>query len=89
MRHWSALAGLPVLAVDYEDTVAQPEAMLARVRAFIGMTDTEPQAADAGRRQAIVTASTWQARQPIYRHAVERWRNYAPHLPEMLSAFPD
>ena len=88
MRHWSRQAGLPVLAVDYEDTVAQPEAVLARVRGFIGMADAETQPTDAGRRQAIVTASTWQARQPIYRHAVERWRGYAAHLPEMLRAFP-
>ena len=89
MRHWSAQAGLPVLAVDYEDTVAHPEAALARVREFVGLTDAEPAAADAGRRQSIVTASTWQARQPIYRHAVERWRGYASHLPELMQAFPD
>jgi tetratricopeptide (TPR) repeat protein len=89
MRHWSAQAGLPVLAVDYEDVVAQPEAMLARVSGFLGLAQTETQAADVGRRQSIVTASTWQARQPIYRHAIERWRGYADHLPEMLRAFPD
>ncbi len=89
MRHWSAQAGLPVLAIDYEDTVAQPEAVLARVRDFIGMPDIPAPAEDGARRQAIVTASTWQARQPIYRHAVERWRGYEAHLPEMLRAFPD
>ena len=89
MQHWSAQAGLPVLAVDYEDTVAQPEAALARVREFVGMSDAEPPAADAARRQSIVTASTWQARQPIYSHAVERWRGYASHLPELMRAFPD
>ena len=89
MRHWSAQAGLPVLAVDYEDTVAHPDAVLARVREFVGLADAEPPAADAGRRQSIVTASTWQARQPIYSHAVERWRGYASHLPELMRAFPD
>ena len=89
MRHWSAQGGLPVLAVDYEDTVANPEAVLARVREFVGMADADAPATDACRRQSIVTASTWQARQPIYRHAVERWRGYAPHLPELLQAFPD
>ena len=88
VRHWIE-AGVPVLAVDYEDTVAQPEATLARVRAFVGLADDGTPAPDAGRRQAIVTASTWQARQPIYRHAVERWRNYEAQLPEMMSAFPD
>ena len=89
MRHWSGQAGLPVLAVDYEDTVANPEAMLARVRDFVGMADAEAPAVDATRRQSIVTASTWQARQPIYSHAVERWRGYASHLPELMRAFPD
>ena len=89
MRHWSAQAGLPVLAVDYEDTVAHPDAVLARVREFVGMADAEPTTSDAGRRQSIVTASTWQARQPIYSHAVERWRGYASHLPELMRAFPD
>ena len=89
MRHWSTQAGLPVLAVDYEDTVANPEAVLARVRDFAGMADAEAPAADAARRQSIVTASTWQARQPIYSHAVERWRGYESHLPELMRAFPD
>ena len=87
MRHWTQ-GGVPVLAVDYEDTVAQPDAVLARVRAFLGIAEAESHIADAGRRQAIVTASTWQARQPIYGHAVERWRRYEPHLPELMRAFP-
>jgi tetratricopeptide (TPR) repeat protein len=89
MRHWSARHGLPVLTIDYEDTVAQPDAVLARVRAFVGMGEAATLDSDPGRRQSIVTASTWQARQPIYRHAVERWRHYADHLPELLDAFPD
>ena len=89
MRHWSEQAGVPVLAVDYEDVVARPEALLARVRGFVGLGDGATPGADDGRRQAIVTASTWQARQPVYAHAVERWRNYAAHLPELLDAFPD
>ena len=89
MRHWSAHAGLPVLAVDYEDTVVHPEATLARVREFVGLGSVEASNAAAGSRQAIVTASTWQARQPIYRHAVERWRPYGVHLPELMEAFPD
>ena len=88
MRHWMP-AGVPVLPVAYEDVVAQPEAMLARVRAFVGLGEAAPSVADGGRRQSIVTASTWQARQPVYANAVERWRNYETQLPELLDAFPE
>jgi hypothetical protein len=29
-------------------------------------------------RDPVKTASHWQARQPIYRSSVERWRRYEP-----------
>ena len=32
----------------------------------------------------IITASLWQARQPVYTGSVERRRHYAPYLPELL-----
>jgi hypothetical protein len=31
----------------------------------------------------------WQVRQPVYTHAVERWRAYAPYLPELAALFAD
>jgi hypothetical protein len=38
----------------------------------------------------VSTASKWQARQPIYRTSVERWRHYEPWLGELreLAAGP-
>jgi hypothetical protein len=33
--------------------------------------------------EAIGTASLWQARQPVYRSSIGRWRHYAPHVPEL------
>lgn len=38
--------------------------------------------------RAVQTPSRWQVRQPIYEKSVERWRHYAPHLPELERAFP-
>ncbi len=36
------------------------------------------------RNQRVVrTASLWQARQPVYRSSVARWRNYEPWLGEL------
>src|SRR5260370_39876983 len=33
-------------------------------------------------RRPVKTASMWQARQPVYRTSVERWRRYEPWLGE-------
>ena len=33
----------------------------------------------------IRTASLTQVRQPLYRHSVERWRNYLPALQELFT----
>lgn len=44
--------------------------------------DKKPRTADAP-RDAIATASVWQARQGVYASSVGRWKAYAPLLPEM------
>jgi hypothetical protein len=36
-------------------------------------------------QRVVRTASIWQARQPVYRTSVERWRNYEPWLGELAS----
>ena len=36
----------------------------------------------------IYTVSSWQARQPIYRSSVERWRHYEPWLGELRELLP-
>jgi hypothetical protein len=35
-------------------------------------------------QRTVVTASTWQVRQPIYTRSVARWRNYEKHLGPLL-----
>jgi hypothetical protein len=40
-------------------------------------------------RRTINTASLWQARQPIYRTSVERWRRYEPWLGELRELAPE
>jgi len=37
--------------------------------------------------EAVATASVWQVRQPVYASSVERWRRYAPYLPELETLF--
>lgn len=87
LRHWRDVLPLPWLEVDYArlvDDTARVDAELAR---FLGLP---PPAAgdDAAAATAITSASLWQARQPVYRHALGRGERFAALLPELRAAFP-
>jgi tetratricopeptide (TPR) repeat protein len=87
MAHWHATLQLPVFELAYERLVERPADMLRQAGEFLGLTahdllDSRPDASSA-----IGTASVWQARQPIHRGAVGRWREFAPWLPELTDHF--
>jgi tetratricopeptide (TPR) repeat protein len=90
MTHWRARLPLAILDVDYECFVAEPQAQRHRLEEFLGLpARVDGDATDHGNIQSITTASVWQVRQPVYTHAVERWRRYAPYLPELATLFPE
>lgn len=83
MKHWQAVLSLPIYELDYETLVARPDEAIEDVLRFLGL-DSRARMVDAAPGcQAIGTASLWQARQPIYKTSVGRWRSYAPYLPEL------
>jgi tetratricopeptide (TPR) repeat protein len=88
MAHWRATLPLAILDVAYEDLVADPAAQFDRLAEFLDLSDG-PVAAndDIASPQVISTASVWQARQPVYTHAVGRWRRYAEFVPELTTMF--
>ena len=81
MEHWrGVLSSDRFIEIDYEGLVADPEAVARRLVAFCGL-EWDKACLDFHRaNRPIATASAWQARQPIYRSSVERWRNYEPWL---------
>jgi tetratricopeptide (TPR) repeat protein len=90
MEHWRAV--LPsdrFLDVDYEDATAAPEETARRLIAFTGLEWDDACLRPEKNPDAVKTASTWQARQPIYRTSVERWRHYEPWIGELRDLLPD
>ena len=84
MDHWKAALTVPILDVDYEHLVIDTEPTARRLVEFCGV-DWEPACAEFYlAERGISTPSRWQVRQPIYRHAVGRWRNYEKHLAPLL-----
>jgi tetratricopeptide (TPR) repeat protein len=81
MQHWDAV--LPagrVLALRYEDMVADLEGQARRMLAYLDLPW------DAGcldfhrNSRAVRTASAAQVNQPIYTSSVARWRHFETHL---------
>jgi tetratricopeptide (TPR) repeat protein len=90
MAHWrSVLPPDRLLEVDYEDVTANPDGAARRLIAFCGL-EWDPACARPDQNAAVVTtANTWQARQPVFRSSVGRWRRYEPWLGELLQLLPE
>jgi tetratricopeptide (TPR) repeat protein len=84
MAHWREVLPVPVLEVDYEETVADLESVARRLVDWCGL-DWEPAClAFHESKRPVRTASVMQVRQPLYRHAVGRWKNYEKSLAPLL-----
>lgn len=87
MAHWERILPAPVCTVDYERLVAAPENELRRIVAWLGLPWEGSILDDAGAADGtIATASLWQARQPVYRHALGRARHYQPWITPLREA---
>ncbi len=89
MDYWRAVLPMPILDVDYELLVADPEGQSRRLVDFVGL-DWNPACLEfhAGGR-AIHTISRAQVRQPIYDTSIGRWRRYEKHLGPLRAALGD
>ena len=78
--HWARTLPVPVLEVDYEETVSNLDGVARRLVDWCGL-DWEPACLSFHQSPGRVrTASLAQVRQPIYRRSVQRWRNYEEDL---------
>jgi hypothetical protein len=89
MEHWRGALPLRILEVDYEALVADTEAQARRIVDFLGAPWDRRCLEFHQSERAVQTPSRWQVRERIYTRSVQRWRLYAPYLPELEAAFPD
>jgi hypothetical protein len=80
MLHWRAVLGERLLSFGYEAFLAQPREMAGRAVDFLHLDWHDACLDFESRANAVKTASVWQVRQPLYRHAAGRARHYARHL---------
>jgi tetratricopeptide (TPR) repeat protein len=79
--HWrSVLPADRLIEVDYEDLTRESEPVIRRIIAACGLAWDDACLRPESNPRAVNTPSKWQARQPIYRTSVARWRRYEPWL---------
>ncbi len=79
--HWrSVLPADRFVEVDYEDLTRAPEPVIRRIISACGLAWHDACLRPESNPRAVNTPSKWQARQPIYRTSVARWRRYEPWL---------
>ena len=80
-RHWRrVLPANRYLEVDYESLTRDPEPSIRRIIDACGLPWSDACLQPHLKSGAVRTPSKWQARQPINRDSVARWRRYEPWL---------
>jgi tetratricopeptide (TPR) repeat protein len=87
MAHWRAtLPPQVLLEVRYEELVEDSERCIRRMLEHLGLA-WDPRCLEFHRTErAIMTASNWQARQPLGKGSIGRWRRYERHLGPLREA---
>jgi tetratricopeptide (TPR) repeat protein len=90
MAHWrTVLPADSLFEVQYEELVADPEPLTRKLIEFCGLEWDDSCLRHDRNTRPVRTASLWQARQPMYRTSVARWRNYRPWLGELEAFLSD
>jgi hypothetical protein len=82
--HWRrVIPSSRFLEIDYESVVGDSEGSARNLLSFCGLEWDEACLRPDANQDVVKTASHWQARQPVYRSSIERWRRYEPWIGEL------
>jgi Flp pilus assembly protein TadD len=85
MIHWrNVLPAGSILEVPYAELVTDQELWTRKILDFVGLEWHQSCLDFHASKRPVATASNWQVRQRIYRHSLERWRNYEKFIGPLL-----
>ena len=89
MEHWLTVLDLPVLEIDYSESVSNLEDSARRMVNFIDL-EWDPDCLQFYRSgRTTATASYDQVRQPVYTSSIGRWKHYRQHISPLIEEFGD
>jgi hypothetical protein len=83
MAHWRKVLPTRMYEVQYEELIEDPERISRELVDYIGLEWDDRCLAFHQTKRAVRTASNWQVRQPIYKRARKRWKNYEHNLAQL------
>ena len=86
MEHWHSVIPDMILNVQYEDIVNDFENQARRIIDFLGLPWNDQCLRFFESQKFVSTASVHQVRQPIYKTAQNKWKNYDRHLAPLIKA---
>lgn len=89
MEHWKSVLSLPVLEIRYEDLIERQEEITRELLEFLDLPWDEGCLKFHESDRPTITSSAEQVREPIYRTAMARWRNYEKHIGPMRETLGD
>jgi tetratricopeptide (TPR) repeat protein len=84
MDHWDEVLPGRILKVQYEDVVSDLEGQVRRILDYCQLPWEDACLRFFESDRDVNTASSEQVRQPIYKDAIDYWKNYESHLDELL-----
>lgn len=89
MTHWKTVLRIPVLEINYEKLVADPEPTIRTLIEFVGLEWDDRCLYFHESKRAVTTPSYDQVRRPLYKKSIARWRHYERHLGPLIAALQD
>lgn len=86
MSHWDRVLPGQILRVQHEDLLDDLEGQVRRILDYCGLEFEANCLRFYKTKRAIKTPSSEQVRQPLYRSAMEQWRNYQEYLSPLFKA---
>ena len=87
MNHWDDVLPNKVLRVNNEDVIDDLEGQVERILNFIDIPFEESCVSFHKTERSVRTASSEQVRQPIYKSALNYWKNFEEDLSTLSNHF--
>lgn len=86
MQYWNEVLEIPILNIQYEALVADPERTVRSLVDFCGLPWDDRCMKFHETKRDVNTPSYDQVRQPLYMKSVGRWKHYRNHIKELVDA---
>lgn len=83
--HWQNVLAGRMLTVNYHEMIEAPEETVRKLVAWAGLPWDDACLDHRNSDARIRSASLSQARKPIYKRSVGRWRNYDPYMSDVFA----